>query len=211
MELTKQNNFWDCNADRYDWFIQKDIDAYRELSDMMKPYVQGRTVLELATGTGLLAGLLAHDAKSIEATDLSPEMIKQARKNYPSSKLHFSVQDACHLPYADESFPVVLISNALHVIPKPESALREIHRVLTVDGVLLAPTFTHAEMGLQARIRAGILKRAGLPLYHAWSLDGYLCFLQKNGFEVIKGQTLQASLPLTVAICKKEQDRNQGV
>ena len=39
---------------------------------------------------------------------------------------------------------MVIVSNALHIIPQPEKALQEIKRVLKDDGVLIAPTFTHA-------------------------------------------------------------------
>ena len=42
------------------------------------------------------------------------------------SNLHFEVADATTLPYDDNSFDVVLIANALHVMPAPEKALKEI-------------------------------------------------------------------------------------
>ena len=61
-------------------------------------------------------------------------MIEKAKKNYNSTKLHFSVQDARTLPYADQSFDVVIIANALHIMPEPEKALSEIKRVLKDDG-----------------------------------------------------------------------------
>ena len=50
----------------------------------------------------------------------------------------------CCLSYADRSFDAVIVSNALHIVPQPEKALAEIRRVLKDDGVLIAPTFTHA-------------------------------------------------------------------
>ena len=43
-------------------------------------------------------------------------MIRQAKKQVYSSRLHFSVQDATKLPYGPESFDAVVISNALHVM-----------------------------------------------------------------------------------------------
>ena len=50
------------------------------------------------------------------------------------------------LSYAGNSFDVVIVSNALHIVPQPEKALAEkSDRVLKDDGVLIAPTFTHAE------------------------------------------------------------------
>ena len=71
-------------------------------------------------------------------------MIAEAKRDNHSAKLHFSVQDMFRLPYAEESFDVVIVSNALHIVPQPEKALAEIRRVLKDDGVLIAPTFTHA-------------------------------------------------------------------
>ena len=72
--------------------------------------------------------------RSWEATDFSAEMIRQAKKQVHSSRLHFSVQDATKLPYGPESFDAVVISNALHVMPHPEKALAEAWRVLKPGG-----------------------------------------------------------------------------
>ncbi|MFR5846164.1 MAG: methyltransferase domain-containing protein [Oscillospiraceae bacterium] len=50
-------------------------------------------------------------------------MIAEAKRDNRSAKLHFSVQDMFRLPYADKSFDVVIVSNALHIVPQPEKAL----------------------------------------------------------------------------------------
>ena len=52
-------------------------------------------------------------------------MIEQAKQGVKSTKLHFSVQDMFHLPYADQSFDVVIVSNALHIVPGPEKRWRK--------------------------------------------------------------------------------------
>ena len=87
--------------------------------------VRHRTVLELAAGTGLIAKNIVNSAAHIEATDASPEMIAEAKRDNRSAKLHFSVQDMFHLPYADGSFEVIIVANALHIVPEPEKALSE--------------------------------------------------------------------------------------
>ena len=69
-------------------------------------------MLELACGTGQLSVPLSPCVRSWEATDFSAEMIRQAKKQVHSSRLHFSVQDATKLPYGPESFDAVVISNA---------------------------------------------------------------------------------------------------
>ena len=152
--MEKRKNFWDKNAGRYDRFMRRDAAAYEQMYDLLRPVVRHKTVLELATGTGLVAKNIACSADHIEATDASAEMIAEARRGVQSARLHFSVQDMFHLPYLDGSFDVVIVANALHIVPEPERALREIRRVLGEGGVLIAPTFTHAENSFPGRIRA---------------------------------------------------------
>ena len=196
-------DFWDKNAQQYDRFMRKDAAAYRQMYELIRPVVKSKTVLELATGTGLIAKHIVSAAKHIEATDASAEMIAEAKRDNWSAKLYFSVQDMFHLPYAPRSFDVVIVSNALHIVPHPEKALAEIRRVLKDDGVLIAPTFTHAENSLLGKFKAFFMKLAGFPLHNRWSNDAYLQFLQANGWRVEKSKLLPASFPLTYAECTK--------
>ena len=146
-------NFWDRNAGRYDRFMEKDRVAYEQMYGLIRPVVRHKTVLELATGTGLIAKHILREADRIEATDASPEMIAAARQGNCSAKLHFSVEDLFCLPYGEDSFDVVIAANVLHVIPEPERALREIGRVLNGDGTLIVPTFTHGDNTLPGKSR----------------------------------------------------------
>ena len=156
--MQEHKNFWDKNAGRYDRFMRKDRAAYDEMYELIRPVVRHKTVLELATGTGLIAKHIVNTAAHIEATDASPEMIAEAKRDNRSAKLHFSVQDMFRLPYADQSFDVVIVSNALHIVPQPEKALQEIKRVLKDDGVLIAPTYLYP--------RGKLVFRQGQSLFH---------------------------------------------
>ena len=173
--MEKSQTFWDKNAGRYDAFMRKDAAAYGQLYELLRPVVRRKTVLELATGTGLIAKNLVSSAKHIEATDASPEMIAEARRGKQSAKLHFSVQDMFHLPYADKSFDVVIV----------------------------APTFTHADNSLSGKVKAFFMKLAGFPLHSRWTSKEYLAFLRENGWTVRKSTVLKASFPLTYAECAK--------
>lgn len=203
--MREHKNFWDRNAGRYDRFMRKDRAAYEKMYGLIRPVVKGKTVLELAAGTGLIAKNIVNAAAHIEATDASVEMIAEAKRNNHSAKLCFSVQDMFCLPYADKSFEVVIVSNALHIVPQPEKALAEIHRVLKDDGVLIAPTFTHAENSFFGNSKAFFLKLAGFPLHSRWTSEEYLCFLQQNGWTVRKNAVLKASFPLTYVECVKAE------
>ena len=203
--MRDHKNFWDKNAGRYDRFMRKDGAAYDEMYELIRPVVRHKTVLELATGTGLIAKHIVNAAAHIEATDASAEMIAEAKRDNRSAKLYFSVQDMFCLPYANQSFNVVIVSNALHIVPQPEKALAEIRRVLKDGGVLIAPTFTHAGNSFSGRAKAFFMKLAGFPLHSKWTSEEYLRFLQQNGWTVRKSAVLKASFPLTYAECVKTE------
>ena len=203
--MREHKNFWDRNAGRYDRFMRKDRAAYEKMYALIRPIVKAKTVLELAAGTGMIAKNIVNAAAHIEATDASAEMIAEAKRDNLSAKLHFSVQDMFRLPYADGSFDAVIVSNALHIVPQPEKALREIRRMLKDDGVLIAPTFTHAGNSFSGKVRAFFMKLAGFPLHSRWTSEKYLTFLRQNGWTVRKSVVLKASFPLTYTECVKSE------
>ena len=203
--MREHKNFWDRNAGRYDRFMRKDRAAYEKMYELIRPIVKAKTVLELAAGTGMIAKNIVNAAAHIEATDASAEMIAETKRDNRSAKLHFSVQDMFRLPYADGSFDAEIVSNALHIVPQSEKALREIRRVLKDDGVLIAPTFTHAGNSFPGKVRAFFMKLAGFPLHSRWTSEEYLTFLQQNGWTVRKSVVLKASFPLTYTECVKSE------
>lgn len=203
MKGNDHKTFWSRWAARYDAAMSGSEKFYQNIAAPMRQVLnRNMTVLELACGTGLLSMKLAPMVKHLEATDFSAEMIEQAKKKSHSTKLYFSVQDATALPYAPESFDAVVISNALHLMPDPERALDEIKRVLKDGGILIAPTFTAAgNMG--GRIKIRIMELAGLRVFHPWTPEGYLAFLQANGFEIQRSEIIKGTIALTYAEATK--------
>ena len=100
----------------------------------------------------------------------------------------------------------MIVSNALHIVPQPEKALQEIKRVLKEDGVLIAPTFTHAGNSFSGKVKVFFMKLAGFPLHSKWTSNEYLAFLQENGWTVRESTVLKASFPLTYAECVKREE-----
>ncbi|MFR1716680.1 MAG: class I SAM-dependent methyltransferase [Butyricicoccus sp.] len=203
--MKNRRNFWDRTAKIYDRFMRRDVAAYDRMYALLRPVVRDKTVLELAAGTGLIAKHIANAAEYIEVTDASEQMIRQAERENHAENLHFSVQDMFRLPYADAAFDVVIVSNALHIVPQPEKSLREIKRVLKDDGVLIAPTFTHAENSFPGKVKAFFMNLAGFPLHSKWTSEEYLKFLQQNDWTVRKSVVLKASFPLTYTECVKSE------
>lgn len=113
--------------------------------------------------------------------------------------------DATALPYANESFDVVLIANALHVMPNPEKALSEIDRVLRKGGMLIAPNFVGHKKGAVSRIWSGILKLAGIRFDRQWSSDEYLEWLENHGWKVVFSKLLPSRISLMYAECIRKE------
>ncbi len=98
----------------------------------------------------------------------------------------------------DETEYAVVISNALHIMPEPEKALAEIRRVLKPGGILIAPTFTAAG-SLSGRMRIRFMELSGFKVFCKWTPQGYLDFLEENGFEIVRRKTFDGGLKLTYA------------
>lgn len=118
-------NNWDLYAPVYDLFMRKDRRAYEQMYRRIRRVIAGKNVLELATGTGLIAKNVAASAKNMEATDFSEKMIKQAKKGDCPPIAVLLWKDACHLSYAADTFDVVIISNALHIMPDQRRLLHK--------------------------------------------------------------------------------------
>jgi ubiquinone/menaquinone biosynthesis C-methylase UbiE len=180
----------------------------QQLLRLMKhTLLKNMTVLELACGTGQLAISAAPSVRHYEATDYSVNMIDQAKKKLHSSRLYFSVQDAVDLPYEDEMFDAVIISNALNTIRDSDQVLSNIWRVLKKDGLLIAPTFTAAG-NVSGSVIADILKLSGYPIAHTWTPQSYLDFLKNHGFDIVQSRIVDGICKMTYAEAKKARINN---
>ncbi len=195
---------WDLYAPIYKRAMKADRQIYDFMYDRISEVVRDKEVLELATGPGLLAKHVASAAKRMVATDYSEGMIAEAKKGECPANLTFSVADAMQLPFADASFDVVLIANALHIVPDPERVLHEIGRVLRPGGILIAPNFVEHKGTLGSRIWSGVLKLAGIRFEHQWSTKEYLDFLEKNGWQVTFSKEMSARIAMMYTECKRK-------
>ena len=142
-------------------------------------------VIEAACGTGQLSYPLCRSVAQWEATDASAEMIAQAKKPPHSERLRFSVQDAQSLPYEHSTFDAAVIGNALHILPRPDLALRELRRVLKPGGLLFAPTYVHGAARRES-VRMRIMTLGGLRVYHRWNADELAAYIEGCGFRMEK-------------------------
>ena len=195
MDMDKSNkSFWERFAFIYTGFMKKNDIVYDELCGCLgKQLTYADSVLELACGTGQITHRLAREVKTWTATDFSPKMLEEAKKQGKEDNIEFSVADATTLLYDDKSFDVVVIANALHIMPEPDKALSEIYRVLKQGGLLFAPTFVYN--GNYNKLLIWLMEKLGFHTFHKWKEKELKDFVASYGFtlesdEVIKAKPL---------------------
>lgn len=102
-------------------------------------YCHGKDVLEVACGTGPGLGYLNQVAKSLNAGDISPGTLAVARQHY-GDRIDLRQFDAAATPFADASFDVVILFEAIYYLPDVERFVAETRRLLRPGGRLLLAT-----------------------------------------------------------------------
>jgi SAM-dependent methyltransferase len=97
----------------------------------------GQRVLDVACGTGVVARTAADrvgGAGSVVGVDINDGMLAVARRLRPA--IEWKLADAARLPFADDSFDVVVCQAALMFFPDRVAALREMGRVAVPGGTI---------------------------------------------------------------------------
>ena len=147
------------------WGLDKEL-AAKWLDDALSPIPEGFSgrLLEVPVGTGVLTMPLYASLPNAEVTclDYSPDMMENARKRSLAlgiSNVSFVQGDVGALPFADESFDVVLSLIGFHAFPDKDAAYRETSRVLRKGGVFCGCFYIAGEFGRTDRF----VKRLYVP------------------------------------------------
>ena len=133
----------------------------RAMVDAVDPR-PGQRILDVATGTGLVARALARRGAQVTALDQSEAMLSVARAR-PHQNITFVVGQAERLPYDDQSFDGLTFTYLLRYVDDPAATMRELARVIRPGGRIGMVEFgVPGHPALRALWRAHT--RAGLPV-----------------------------------------------
>lgn len=113
-----------------------DAEAMRLTLDTLGVRPEDR-VLDVACGPGIVACELARIAQHVTGSDLTPAMLAQARERQRATgltNLTWELGDATALPYADNTFDLVVTRYSFHHLLNPQAALAEMKRVCRPGG-----------------------------------------------------------------------------
>lgn len=154
MELTITNyragQLFDRIADNYEGparaFSLFQYDRWRQFLVSRLDLVRTLSVLDVSTGTGLVAMDVARDAGcTVVGLDLSDRMLRYGRRNLEASRLDETVSlvrgAAERLPFPDRQFDAVVFTFLLRYVEDPQAALHEMARVLKPGGQMASLEF----------------------------------------------------------------------
>ncbi len=148
MENTREKiiSYWDRRAPSYSDVIGKNMEdrwdeVWAEL--LISHFPEGDPgdlrVLDIGTGPGFYAIILAERGYRVTAVDFSESMLAEARRNAGAlaDRIDFRPMDAQALAFPDDSFDVIVTRNLTWNLTDPEAAYREWRRVLRPGGAAL--------------------------------------------------------------------------
>jgi SAM-dependent methyltransferase len=103
----------------------------------------GERLLDVATGTGVVAITAARAGAHVQAVDLTPELVAEARHNAQLAGVRVEIKegDVEALPYDDGTFDVVTSEFGHMFAPRPDLAIAEMRRVLKRGGRIVFATW----------------------------------------------------------------------
>ncbi len=113
---------------------------WRRLMVSRVPAAPGATVLDVATGTGLVAERLLRRGLRVTGVDQSGEMLSVARRRFGAA-VELVEASADALPFADASFDHLTFTYLLRYVDDPGATLRELARVVRPGGTIASLEF----------------------------------------------------------------------
>ena len=151
---------------------------------------EGETVLDLGSGAGFdcfLAAKKVGPTGKVFGVDMTPEMLKRARKNAVKGgyrNVEFLAGEIESLPLEDDSVDVVISNCVINLSPDKEQVFKEIHRVLRKGGKFMISDITLTR-DLPRELRESVAAYVGC-IAGAVSKEEYLEAIRKAGFKDVK-------------------------
>jgi SAM-dependent methyltransferase len=121
----------------------------------LKDELKGKVVLEAGCGAGRFTEILLKEGAQLVSSDLS-SAVEVNKDNFPISENHLVIQaDINNMPYADESFDIVICMGVIQHTPVPETTIENLFKLVKKGGWLVIDHYTFT--------RSNVLRVA--PLY----------------------------------------------
>lgn len=201
------STFWDRVAWLYDLVERSNRAVNAAAAARVAGLVpKGARVLDCAAGTGEFTLAAAERAETVLCTDLSLPMLDRARKKAKKrglTNISFAQRDITALPDRDGTFEVVIAANVLHLLQKPENAVRELWRVTAPGGRLILPTYLLGQVGTAYGTMIKIFQGVGFHYEHAFTSETYQMLLESLNLAPVLVEVIPGRVPEGIAVLEK--------
>ena len=177
------------------------------LVELVQPQ-PGWTALDIATAAGHTAFAFAPHVARVTASDITPEMLSEAKKlaaERALTNVDFAPADAEALPWPDATFDLVTCRIAPHHFPDVAAFVAESFRVLKPGGTFAlvdnvspdqttTPGFTEAELADAVRSYNKFEKRRDPSHGRALTVTEWQALVQQSGFTVRHSECLDKAM-----------------
>ena len=137
-------HYWSHRASSFEEQREREFNSYMKeiwLTEIHRylPKEKPLNVLDVGTGTGFFAFLLAEEGHSVTGIDLTEDMITGAKRMAErlGLKADFMIMDAEAPAFDSDSFDVIISRNLTWTLPHLSRAYEQWHRLLKPGGVLI--------------------------------------------------------------------------
>ena len=201
------STFWDRWAWFYDLAERSNRTVHAAAATRVAGLVPvGARVLDCAAGTGEFSLAAAKRAASVLCTDQSQPMLDRARKKAAKrglTNISFARRDVTALSDPDGSFDAVIAANVLHLLPEPETAVRELWRVTAPGGRLILPTYLQGKAGTAYGAMIKIYQGVGFHYEHAFTSETYRTFLEGLALAPVLLEVIPGGVPEGIGVLEK--------
>ncbi|MGJ8668992.1 MAG: ArsR/SmtB family transcription factor [Oceanococcus sp.] len=153
--------------------------TWQATAHALLPLIEMGDVLDIASGDGVLAALLAPRCQTITCVDISQTLVAAGTERLqPHSHARYIQGDMHDIPLPDNSFDTLFLMHALTYSSTPKQVMSEIQRLLRPGGKAIISTlakhahqasvtsFDHVNLGFEPKTLRKLIEQSGLQAQH---------------------------------------------
>lgn len=206
--MTKETDFWDKQAKRFEKQAKKDDEEFSLIVGKISAFLnKDDLVLDYACGIGTSSIKMSDYVKEIHAIDISSGMIEVAKKRSDLlgiSKINFEQSLIFNTDFKKEKYNVITAFNILHLVQNNDNVIARIHELLMPGGLFISSTPCLGESGALIRFIFKIISKiTKLQHLQFLKLNDVEQLITQQKFEIISKEKLTKPADKYFAIAKK--------